>query len=145
MLKLNNQNINSQQGWEIDGIWYPTAEIKNWSEERQTAAGIVEEEPPVPPQPTQEELKHQASEAVRFSLQSAIDMRAQTLGFSNGNALMLYAGFTNAFQSLAQVFATWEASVWVEAGAYKAEVLAGTKPMLTGEQAVAMMPAYPNE
>lgn len=81
-------------------------------------------------------------EDIRVALQAAIDERAKSYGFSGGNALMLYAGFTNYFQPLAQAFATWEASVWVEAEAYKADVLAGLKPMLTPNEAVALMPAY---
>ena len=81
------------------------------------------------------------AELVRNALQSAIDDKAKSLGFSGGNALMLYAGFVNPFQSLAQVFATWEANVWVEADAYKNEVIAGTKPMLSPSEAVALMPA----
>jgi hypothetical protein len=56
---------------------------------------------------------------------------------------MLYAGFVNPFQPLAQVFALWEASVWYEAELYKAEVIAGTKPMLSPIEAVALMPEYP--
>lgn len=91
------------------------------------------------PTPTLAEL----AENVREALQTAIDDKAKSFGFSGGNALMLYAGFANPFQSLAQVFATWESTVWVEAEAYKAEVIAGTKPMLTGAEAVAMMPTYP--
>lgn len=85
----------------------------------------------------------QAVESVRLSLQSAIDKKAISLGFSGGNALMLYAGFTSPFQSLAQTFATWEASVWVEAETYKAQVILGEKPMLSPDEAVAMMPVYP--
>jgi hypothetical protein len=91
------------------------------------------------PQPTIQEL----TEAVRAALQSSIDERAKSYGFSGGNALMLYAGFTNYFQPLAQQFATWESSVWVEAEAYKADVLAGLKPMLLPSEAVALMPEYP--
>lgn len=86
----------------------------------------------------------QLAESVRLALQSAIDDKAKSFGFSGGNALMLYAGFTNPFQPLAQVFATWEASVWVEADAYKSDVIAGIKPMLTGAEAVALMPIYPS-
>lgn len=92
------------------------------------------------PQPTLADL----TEAVRVELQLAIDDKAKSFGFSGGNALMLYAGFLNPFQPLAQVFATWEASVWVEADAYKADVIAGNKPMLTGAEAVALMPVYPS-
>lgn len=99
--------------------------------------------PPPPTPPTEAELLAQAVEAIRSALQSTIDEKAKTFGFSGGNALMLYAGFSNAFQTLAQTFATWEASVWVEAESYKAQVLAGTAPMLTPDQAIAMMPAYP--
>jgi hypothetical protein len=98
-------------------------------------------EPYQAPAPTLEEL----TEAIRAALQSAIDERAKAYGFSGGNSLMLYAGFTNFFQPLAQTFATWEASVWVEAEMYKADVLAELKPMLSPEEAVAMMPAYPTE
>jgi hypothetical protein len=86
----------------------------------------------------------QLAESVRLALQSAIDDKAKSFGFSGGNALMLYAGFLNPFQPLAQVFATWEASVWVEADAYKADVIAGLKPMLSGAEAVALMPVYPS-
>lgn len=84
------------------------------------------------------------AEAVRIALQAAIDDKAKSFGFiSGGNALMLYAGFVNPFQPLAQTFATWEASVWYEAELYKAEVFAGTKPMLSPVEAVALMPIYP--
>lgn len=83
------------------------------------------------------------SETVRKALQSAIDEKARTFGFSGGNAFMLYAGFVNPFQTVALVFAQWEASVWAEADVYKAQVIAGTAPMLTADEAVALMPAYP--
>lgn len=85
----------------------------------------------------------QQAESVRQALQSTIDDKAKSLGFSGGNALMLYVGFANPFQDISSVFATWEATVWVEAEAYKAEVNAGNKPMLSPDEAVALMPVYP--
>lgn len=96
---------------------------------------------PTPPSAMQ--LFLEAAEAVRTALQQAIDTKAREFGFSAGNALMLYAGFANDYQTLAQTFATWEVSVWTEANDYKAEVIAGNQPMLTPAQAVAMMPVYP--
>lgn len=81
-------------------------------------------------------------EYVRFALQSAIDGKAKELGFSGGNSLILYAGFENDFKELAQKFAAWEVSVWVQAESYKQEVIAGTKPIVSPEEAVAMMPEY---
>jgi len=99
---------------------------------------------PLPPVPlTDGELQQQSIESIRAALQYTIDEKAKTLGFSGGNTLMLYAGFANAFQPLAQTFATWEASVWVDAETYKAQVIAGTQPMLTPNAAVLMMPDYP--
>ena len=96
------------------------------------------------PEPSQEEALAQAVESVRAALQSTIDEKAKSFGFSSGNALMLYAGFENPFKPLASTFAVWEATVWVEAEAYKAEVLAGTKPLLSAEEAVLLMPVYPS-
>lgn len=96
------------------------------------------------PSPQPELTLEQLAENVRLALQYAIDEKAKSFGFSGGNALMLYAGFLNPFQPLAQVFATWEASVWVEADAYKDDVIAGTKPMLSPNEAVALMPVYPS-
>lgn len=98
------------------------------------------------PEPYVEPVKtlEQQAEEVRVALQSAIDEKAKTFNFSSGNALMLYAGFANPFQTLAQIFAVWEASVWYEAEAYRQEVIAGNKPMLSPSEAVALMPVYPS-
>lgn len=97
------------------------------------------------PAPSADEQMKAAVEAVRLALQNAIDIKAKGFGFSGGNALMLYAGFSNPFHDLAIVFATWEASVWVEADEYKAQVIAGEQPMLSPAEAVAMIPTYPGE
>lgn len=118
-----NQNITTLPAWVNNAL-------ASWEEANA---------PKPEPEPTQAEK----FEMVRNGLQGAIDAKAITFGFSSGNALMLYAGFTNPFQTLAQTFATWEAGIWVEAEAYRQEVLAGAKPMLTPEQAIALMPAYP--
>lgn len=91
----------------------------------------------IKPAPLQEQF-----ETVRLALQQAIDVKAREFGFSGGNALILYAGFINPFQLLAQQFAAWEVSVWVEANEYKAQVIAGISPMLSPQQAVEMMPEY---
>lgn len=123
------------------GIWFDENRLERIVEKFDDVVAETWTREPTPPTPQEQLIA--ASEAVRQALQSAIDKKAQALGFSGGNALMLYAGFTNPFQPLAQGFATWEASVWVEAGQYKDEVIAGTKPMLTPEEAVALMPIYP--
>ena len=84
----------------------------------------------------------QAIDAVKHALQSKIDQVAQSLGFSGGNAVMLYAGFTNAFQPLAQSFGGWEAGFWAQANQYMAQVKTGDAPMLTPEQAVERVPSF---
>lgn len=93
--------------------------------------------------PAQKTIEEQ-TEDVRIALQAAIDAKAIALGFkSGGNGLMLYAGKDNPYRSIADVFFLWESSVWAEADAYKEEVIAGTKPMLSPSEAVALMPEYP--
>ena len=94
---------------------------------------------PEPEPPVELSLPEQF-ELVRLALQAAIDDHARDLGFSGGNAMMLYATFENPYKPIALPFAQWEASVWFEANAYKAQVLAETAPMVTPEQAVSMMP-----
>ena len=88
------------------------------------------------------EVMDRNNETLKYALQAAIDTKAQALGFSNGNSLMLYAGFVNPFQAMAQTFATWEANIWAEAAAYRDEVIAGTKPALTAAEALLKIPAY---
>ena len=94
----------------------------------------------------QDELDAQAEkhavEAVKQALQSHIDSVAFGLGFSGGNAVMLYAGFANAFQLLAQAFGAWEAGIWAQANQYMAQVKVGDAPMLTPEQAVERVPSF---
>ena len=79
---------------------------------------------------------------VKHALQTHIDGVATGLGFSGGNAVMLYAGFANAFQSLAQAFGAWEAGIWVQANQYMAQVKSGDAPMLTPAQAVERVPSF---
>ena len=88
------------------------------------------------------QAEQQAVESVRRALQAHIDSVASGLEFSGGNALMLYAGFDNAFQSLAQAFGVWEAGIWAQANQYMAQVKAGEAPMLTPEQAVERIPQF---
>lgn len=97
-------------------------------------------EPSAPP--VNELTQTEQFEQIRQALQDKIDAKARSFGFSGGNALILFAGFSNPFQSLALQFASWEVAIWVEAGQYKEQVLNGTQPMVTVEQAVEMMPEY---
>lgn len=79
---------------------------------------------------------------VKHALQTHIDGVATGLGFSGGNAVMLYAGFANDFQPLAQAFGAWEAGIWAQANQYMAQVKASEAPMITPEQAVERIPAF---
>ena len=88
------------------------------------------------------QAEQQSVDAVKHALQAHIDAVAVGLGFSGGNAVMLYAGFANAFQPLAQAFGAWEAGIWAQANQYKAQVKAGDAPMLTPEQAVERIPKF---
>ena len=90
----------------------------------------------------QKQAEQQAVAAVKHALQAHIDAVAIGLGFSGGNSVMLYAGFANAFQSLAQAFGAWEAGIWAQANQYMAQVKSGDAPMLTPAQAVERVPNF---
>lgn len=138
----DNTIINGQFEW--NGINYPANWIQFATQAQLDHIGIITEPDPVPePIPEPEPSIPERIEAVRAALQSEIDSKAHHFGFSSGNALMLYVGFPNQFRLLALQFATWEASVWVEAETYKAKVMQGLAPMLSPSEAVAMMPPYP--
>jgi hypothetical protein len=100
---------------------------------------------------TPEQVLADAVKAVRDALQAAILARYQLVqaaigaDFRNPAEFKIFAGFANAFQVPAQEFGAWEAEVWHQANQYKAQVIAGTEPMLTPAEAVAMMPTYPLE
>ena len=108
----------------------------------QTGEITFEESAPPSPQPIL--TLEQQAENVRLALQSAIDEKAKSFGFSGGDSIIQYAGFTNKWQSFALTFAAWEVQIWDEAEAYKAQVIAGTQPMLSPSEAVALMPTYPS-
>ena len=88
------------------------------------------------------QAEQQSGDAVKHALQAHIDSVAVGLGFSGGNSVMLYAGFANAFQSLAQAFGAWEAGIWAQANQYMAQVKSGDAPMLTPAQAVERVPSF---
>ena len=90
----------------------------------------------------QKQAEQQAVEAVKHALQAHIDAVAIGLGFSGGNSVMLYAGFANAFQSLAKAFGAWEADIWVLANEQMSLVKAGKKAMPSLTEAVGMIPAF---
>ncbi len=88
------------------------------------------------------QAEQQSVDAVKHALQAHIDSVAVGLGFSDGNAVMLYAGFANAFQSLAQAFGAWEAGIWVLANEQMALVKAGKQAMPTLTEATGMIPEF---
>lgn len=142
----NGIELTTQNG----GILHPVTNILyplNWTEMDDI---VIEDLPePQPEQPSPLEQLLQQAEAVRLALIDAVQARfalvQQGIGsfFQSSAEFKTFAGFTNAFQAHAQQFGAWEAEVWHQANVYKLQVLAGQAPMLTPEQAVAMMPAYP--
>ena len=88
----------------------------------------------------------QAAEAalvnVKQALQAHIDGVAHSLGFTDGNSVMLYTGFNNPFRALAEAFGAWEAGIWVLANEQMSLVKAGKKAMSSLTEAVGMIPAF---
>ena len=92
------------------------------------------------------QAEKQAAEAalvnIKQALQAHIDGVAHSLGFTDGNSVMLYTGFNNPFRALAEAFGAWEAGIWVLANEHMALVKAGKKAMPTLTEVVGMIPAF---
>lgn len=113
-----------------------------------TAAEI---EAHINPVPTQAQLQA-TNEA---EIQAALDAMARTRGYDSIASACTYASSTPAVPSTDPHFATcekfrlegnalqaWKSITWATAYAYLATVTAGTNPMPTPAQAVAMIPAF---
>lgn len=93
--------------------------------------------------------------ANEIAIQSALDTKAQSRGYSNIKSACAYASVTPAVTSTDDHFAVcerfrkegnalqaWMSLTWATAYAYIATVQSGTNLMPTPEQAVAMIPAF---
>jgi len=139
----------TNSGFTHDGVLYTAGTLKHLSDEQLADFGITKQEPPAPEPPSPLEQLIAQAEAVRSALIDAVQARFQMVQqdigafFQSSAEFKTFAGFANAFQLPAQQFGAWEAEVWHQANVYKLQVMAGQAPMLTPEQAVAMMPDYP--
>ena len=95
------------------------------------------------------------TKAVEAALQSALDAKAQERGYDDIKAASDYAADTPAVPSSDPHFAlcekfrlegsalkSWRSTTWAASILYLATVNAGTNPMPTPDQAVAMMPPF---
>lgn len=91
-----------------------------------------------PPSATQQEQR----DAISAAIQKMLDDKAISLRYKNIDSVAKYIGYPNAFQAEAIKLASWAALCWEIAGSVEAQVNAGTLPIPTVEQALAMMPSY---
>jgi hypothetical protein len=77
---------------------------------------------------------------IEHAFELYMDSVAQNKTYDDRKSCMLYAGYTNPFQTEATAFAQWVASVWVLAVQQQAEVIAGKRAMPTPAQAVSEIP-----
>ena len=81
-------------------------------------------------------------DAISNAIQKLLDDKARSLRYDSILSARSYAGYINPFQAEALKLADWAANCWAMAGSIEAQVNAGTIPMPTVDQALAMMPAY---
>lgn len=74
-------------------------------------------------------------------VQIELDRVAQEKGYDNILSACSYAADVNAFQAEGQAFLKWRSDAWAQAYSVLSEVQAGTRPLPTPEEAVAMLPA----
>lgn len=116
-------------------------EIEYFGDDRPTDAEIAAEAirltPPV------ESPSEKAMRINIAAIQAELDRLARGEGYDHILSACSYAAQPNgyAFQAEGAAFLKWRSDVWTHAYAVLAEVEAGTTPMPTPAEAVAMMPA----
>lgn len=87
--------------------------------------------------------KEQQIAANTAALQAELDRQAQAKGYDNIISACSYAAQPPGapFQAEGAAFLKWRSDVWSQAYVTLGEVEAGTRPMLTPEEAVTAMPA----
>ena len=98
--------------------------------------GIVE------PEFTDAELLLKAKASMESVIQSHIDSQAQSLGYDGIVSACSYAGYINEFQTEAVELGVWRSAVWTKAYQVQADVEAGTIPMPTVDELIAMLPIF---
>ena len=84
----------------------------------------------------------QAKASMESAVQSHIDSQAQALGYDGIVSACSYAGYTNEFQTEATALGVWRSAVWTKAYQVQADVEAGTIPMPTVDELIAMLPIF---
>lgn len=94
------------------------------------------------PTPLPSKTIQEQRDAISNAIQSMLDEKARSFRYDSIMSARSYSGYVNPFQAEAIKLASWSSSCWSTAGNIEAQVNAGTIPMPTVEQALAMMPMY---
>jgi len=129
-----------ENGWLVNGSMSVSndkgnrhyQEVQDWI----ANGGIVE------PEFTDAEVATQQAQAITNAISQHLDKQAQVLRYDNMMSARSYAGYVNPFQAEATKLADWASDCWVKAGQIEADVQAGTIPMPTVDEAIAMLPVY---
>ena len=88
------------------------------------------------------EDKANTLQAMESAIQEYIDSQAKNRGYDSIVSACSYAGYTNEFQTEAVSLGVWRSAVWTKAYQVQADVEAGTIPMPTVDELIAMLPIF---
>ena len=88
------------------------------------------------------EDKANTLQAMESAIQEYIDSQAKNRGYDSIVSACSYAGYTNEFQTEATALGVWRSAVWTKAYQVQADVEAGTIPMPTVDELIAMLPIF---
>ena len=81
-------------------------------------------------------------QSLENAVQEYIDSQAKNRGYDSIVSACSYAGYTNEFQTEAVSLGVWRSAVWTKAYQVQADVEAGTIPMPTVDELIAMLPIF---
>ena len=118
----------------------------DWTKKRYVD-GVLDDIPlppvPEPYVPTAEEVAAQTKQQLNWAIQNHLDAAARALGYDDVFTAVTYAEESTVakFQTEGKAFRKWRSAVWAFCYAYLDEVTAGTKPVPTETELIALLPA----
>ena len=138
--KLNTDGTIQSRSKQVDNTWLPLSDLATKEDGSYYTYYNVDGTPDLAK--IMLEDKANTLQAMESAIQEYIDSQAKNRGYDSIVSACSYAGYTNEFQTEAVSLGVWRSAVWTKAYQVQADVEAGTIPMPTVDELIAMLPIF---
>jgi hypothetical protein len=138
--KLNTDGTIQSRSKQVDNTWLPLSDLATKEDGSYYTYYNVDGTPDLAK--IMLEDKANTLQAMESAVQEYIDSQAKNRGYDSIVSACSYAGYTNEFQTEAVSLGVWRSAAWTKAYQVQADVEAGTIPMPTVDELIAMLPIF---